>query len=151
MFDEAPENNRAMYGGGRYDNLVGLFVKNAKVSGVGYGMGDVTLENFLVTHNLVPDFSQGETKVLVARFNDVPYKEYITLTASLRDAGITSALYLGTKKFGKQIDYAFKENYTHIVIMGGSEFENKVVKVKNLLTREENEVSLTEIAEYFTK
>ena len=149
VFDEAPENNRAMYGGGRYDNLVGLFVKNAKVSGVGYGMGDVTLENFLVTHNLVPDFSVGETKVLVARFNDVPYKEYINLTASLRESGITSALYLGTKKFGKQIDYAFKENYTHIVIMGGSELENGIVKVKNLLTREENEVARADLAEFF--
>ena len=151
VFDEAPENNRAMYGGGRYDNLVGLFVKNAKVSGVGYGMGDVTLENFLVTHNLVPDFSEGETKVLVARFNDVPYKEYINLTATIRDAGTTCALYLGTKKFGKQIDYAFKENYTHMVIMGGSELENGVVKVKNLATKEENEVAISNIADYFVK
>ena len=151
VFDEAPENNRAMYGGGRYDNLVGLFVKNAKVSGVGYGMGDVTLENFLVTHNLVPDFSQGETKVLVARFNDVPYKEYISITSSLREAGVTSALYLGTKKFGKQIDYAFKENYSHIVIMGGSEFENGIVKVKNLLNKEESEVAVSDLATYFVK
>ena len=151
VFDEAPENNRAMYGGGRYDNLVGLFVKNAKVSGVGYGMGDVTLENFLVTHNLVPDFSQGETKVLVARFNDVPYKEYINLTSCIRDAGTTCSLYLGTKKFGKQIDYAFKENYTHIVIMGGTEFENGVVKVKNLITREEVDVAISELGNYFTK
>ena len=149
VFDEAPENNRAMYGGGRYDNLVGLFVKNAKVSGVGYGMGDVTLENFLVTHNLVPDLEQGSTKVLVARFNDVPYKEYIALTAKLREAGVTSSLYLGTKKFGKQIDYAAKEGYTHIVIMGGSELESGTAKVKNLITREENEVELARIAEYF--
>jgi ArsR family transcriptional regulator len=112
-------------------------------------MGDVTLENFLVTHNLVPDFSEGATKVLVARFNDVPYKEYINLTASIREAGTTCALYLGTKKFGKQIDYAFKENYTHIVIMGGSELENGVVKVKNLLTREETEVARADLAEFF--
>ena len=149
VFDEAPENNRAMYGGGRYDNLVGLFVKNAKVSGVGYGMGDVTLENFLVTHNLVPDLEQGSTKVLVARFNDVPYREYIALTSTLREAGVTSSLYLGTKKFGKQIDYAAKEGYTHIVIMGGSELESGTAKVKNLITREENEVELARIAEYF--
>ncbi len=151
VFDTSPENNRAMFGGGRYDNLVGLFVKNAKVSGVGYGMGDVTLENFLVTHKLVPDFTEGNTKVLVARFNDVPYNEYIKLTASLRDAGITSALYLGSKKFGKQIDYAVKENYSHIVIMGGSEFAGGTVKVKNLITREENEVALAALAEHFGK
>ena len=114
-------------------------------------MGDVTLENFLVTHNLVPDFTQGTTKVLVARFNDVPYKEYINLTASIREAGVTSALYLGSKKFGKQIDYAIKEGYTHIVIMGGSEYENKMAKVKNLITREESDVSLDAIASFFTK
>ncbi|MBO7341996.1 MAG: ATP phosphoribosyltransferase regulatory subunit, partial [Clostridia bacterium] len=74
VFDLAPENNRAMFGGGRYDNLVGLFVKNAKISGVGYGMGDVTLENFLVTHGLVPDLNDEGTKVLVTRFDDVPYE-----------------------------------------------------------------------------
>lgn len=151
VFDESPENNRAMFGGGRYDNLVGLFVKNAKVSGVGYGMGDVTLENFLVTHNLVPNFTEGNTKVLVARFNDVPYKEYIGLTASLREAGITSALYLGTKKFGKQIDYAFKEGYSHIVIMGGSELESGTVKVKNLNSREETEVKISSLPDFFNK
>ena len=151
VFDEAPENNRAMFGGGRYDNLVGLFVKNAKVSGVGYGMGDVTLENFLVTHNLVPDFSEGATKVLVARFNDVPYKEYIAITSALRASGVTSALYLGSKKFGKQIDYASKEGYTHMVIMGGSEFASGIVKVKNLITREELEVQIDKLGEFFTK
>lgn len=151
VFDESPENNRAMFGGGRYDNLVGLFVKNAKVSGVGYGMGDVTLENFLVTHALCPDFSESGTKVLVARFDDVPYKEYIALTSSIRELGVTAALYLGTKKFGKQIDYAIKEGYTHIVIMGGNELSEGKIKIKDLITREESEISRDSISEYFNK
>lgn len=151
VFDESPENNRAMFGGGRYDNLVGLFVKNAKVSGVGYGMGDVTLENFLVTHALCPDFSESGTKALVARFDDVPYKEYIALTSSIRELGVTAALYLGTKKFGKQIDYAIKEGYTHIVIMGGNELAEGKIKIKDLITREESEISRDSISEYFNK
>ena len=151
VFDEAPENNRAMFGGGRYDNLVGLFVKNAKVSGVGYGMGDVTLENFLVTHNLVPDLYGGENKVLVARFDDVPYEEYIALTDELRELGVVSTVYIGTKKFGKQIDFAVKENYTHVVIMGGDEHANGTLKVKNLGTREESTIGRAELAEYFGK
>ncbi|MBQ9085746.1 MAG: histidine--tRNA ligase [Clostridia bacterium] len=137
VFDNAPENNRAMFGGGRYDNLVGLFVKNAAVSGVGYGMGDVTLENFLVTHGLVPNSFGTGVKVLVTKFDDVPYEAYLSLTDRLRDAGITSSLYLGSKKFGKQIDYAVKGGYSHVVIMGGSEWESGVVKVKNLETRDE--------------
>ena len=151
VFDEAPENNRAMFGGGRYDNLVGLFVKNAKVSGVGYGMGDVTLENFLFTHNLVPDLSAENKSVLVVRFDDVPYEKYIALAEGLRAEGVKASLYLGTKKFGKQIDYAVKSGYTHIAIMGGGELERGVVKIKDLLTREETECPSDKLAGYFAK
>ncbi len=151
VFDLAPENNRAMFGGGRYDNLVGLFVKNAKISGVGYGMGDVTLENFLVTHGLVPDLSNEGTKVLVTRFDDVPYEAYTALVDALREAGITASLYLGTKKFGKQIDYAVRGNYSHVAIMGGSEHAAGEVKLKNLQTREEIAVPLAELTAYLNK
>ena len=148
VFDNAPENNRAMFGGGRYDNLVGLFVKNAKISGVGYGMGDVTLENFLFTHNLVPKSFVNGVKVLVTRFDDVPYEKYLEITDMLRSNGIVSSLYLGSKKFGKQIDYAVKGQYTHVVIMGGSELNDNSVKVKNLETREETVVSLDELCNF---
>ena len=149
VFDLAPENNRAMFGGGRYDNLVGLFVKNAKISGVGYGMGDVTLENFLVTHNLIPDLDNEGTKVLITRFDDVPYEAYTKLVSSLQEAGVRSALYLGQKKFGKQIDYAVKGNYSHVVIMGGNELAGGIAKVKNLATREETEVATDQLAAFF--
>ena len=149
VFDNAPENNRAMFGGGRYDNLVGLFVKNAKISGVGYGMGDVTLENFLVTHKLVPETFGDGIKVLVTRFEDVPYERYTALVDTLRDAGITASIYLGQKKFGKQIDFAVKEGYSHVVIMGGSEAERGVVRIKDLATREEREVKLCALTEQF--
>ena len=149
VFDEAPENNRAMFGGGRYDNLVGLFVKNAKVSGVGYGMGDVTLENFLVTHNLVPDLYTAERKVLVTRFDDVPYEAYLALVDELRAAGVAATVYLGNKKFGKQIDFAVKDRYSHVVIMGGDELASNQVKVKNLITREETAVNRADLGKYF--
>ena len=149
VFDEAPENNRAMFGGGRYDNLVGMFQKNAKISGVGYGMGDVTLESFLLTHKLVPDLNKGETKVLVTRFDDVPYEKYLELVNDLRKLGVTASIYVGTKKFGKQIDYAVKGHYSHVVIMGASELEGGFVKIKNLESREESEVSFDALGEYF--
>ena len=151
VFDQAPENNRAMFGGGRYDNLVGLFVKNTNITGVGFGFGDVTLENFLVTHELVPDLYGQETKILVTRFDDVPYEKYLALTDKLREAGVTASLYLGSKKFGKQIDYALKGRYTHVAIMGASELEAGIVKLKNLGTREETELPSDKISEYFSK
>ena len=149
VFDEAPENNRAMFGGGRYDNLVGMFQKNAKISGVGYGMGDVTLESFLLTHKLVPDLNKGETKVLVTRFDDVPYEKYLELINDLRKLGVTASIYVGTKKFGKQIDYAVKGHYSHVVIMGASELEGGIVKIKDLESREESEVAISALSEYF--
>lgn len=142
VFDEAPENNRAMFGGGRYDNLVGMFAKNAKISGVGYGMGDVTLENFLVTHDLVPDIYKTGVKVLITRFDDVPYEKYLSLADTLRRNGITASVYVGSKKFGKQIDYAVKGHYSHVLIMGASEAEAGTLKLKNLDTREESTVAL---------
>ena len=149
VFDEAPENNRAMFGGGRYDNLVGMFQKNAKISGVGYGMGDVTLESFLLTHKLVPDLNKGETKVLVTRFDDVPYEKYLELINDLRKLGVTASIYVGSKKFGKQIDYAVKGHYSHVVIMGASELEGGIVKIKDLESREESEVAISALSEYF--
>ena len=131
-----------MFGGGRYDNLVGLFVKNAKISGVGYGMGDVTLENFLFTHKLVPQTFGSGVKVLLTRFDDVPYEQYLAVLDELRAAGIVSSIFLGRKKFGKQIDFAVKDGYSHVVTMGGDELARGVVRLKDLSTREERELSI---------
>ncbi len=149
VFDEAPENNRAMFGGGRYDNLVGLFAKNAKISGVGYGMGDVTLENFLTTHALIPDLVGDGIKVLVTRFEDVPLEKYTALVDELRLGGVRATLYLGNKKFGKQIDFAAKEHFSHVVIMGGDEVTAGTVKIKDLATREESIVKIGALADFF--
>ena len=149
VFDEAPENNRAMFGGGRYDNLVGMFAKNAKISGVGYGMGDVTLEDFLRTHDLIPDIYKSGVKVLVTRFDDVPYEKYLELAQSLRELGVTASVYVGSKKFGKQIDYAVKGHYSHVLIRGASEAESGTVKIKDLETREESTLTLSELAGFF--
>jgi histidyl-tRNA synthetase len=55
VFDVSPQNNRALFGGGRYDDLVGIFGVE-KVPGMGFGMGDVTIRDFLETHNLLPEY-----------------------------------------------------------------------------------------------
>ena len=149
VFDLAPENNRAMFGGGRYDNLVGLFVKN-QISGVGYGLGDVTLENFLTIHNLIPDLYTGGTKVLVTVFDDVPYEHCACLVESLRDAGVAATLYIGKKKFGKQLDWGVRQGFSHVVIIGGSEYEAGEAKVKNLVSREEQTVKTDELVALFS-
>ena len=62
-------------------------------------------------------------------------------------AGITASIYLGTKKFGKQIDYAVKGDYTHTITVGGDEFQKSTLRLKNLSTREEIECTLDEAIE----
>jgi histidyl-tRNA synthetase len=87
--------------------------------------------------------------VLVTRFDDVPYEEYVGLAAALKENGIRASLYLGTKKFGKQIDYAVRGHYSHVVIMGGDELAAGTVKVKNLAARTEDVVARDALAAYF--
>ena len=151
VYDNAPENNRAMFGGGRYDNLVGLFVNNAKVSGVGYGMGDVTLENFLRTHGLIPGSLGACRRVLITRFDDVPYQTYLALLDRLLGAGLSASVYLGSKKMGKQLDYALKNGYTHTVTIGSDEAARGVLRLKNLATREETELTPDEALRLLTE
>ena len=55
MYDTNPKNPRALFGGGRYDDLVGIFGVE-KVSGIGFGWGDVTTRDFLETYNLLPEY-----------------------------------------------------------------------------------------------
>ena len=66
---------------------------------------------------------------------------------ALREAGIVSSVYLGSKKFGKQLDYAVKDGYTHVITMGGDEMEKGVVRLKNLSTREEIELNFAQAVE----
>src|SRR5690606_32259253 len=69
VFDTDTENNRSMFGGGRYDGLVGLFGVEP-VPTVGFGMGDVTLANFLASHNLLPQI-RSTVDVVIITLGDV--------------------------------------------------------------------------------
>ena len=102
--------------------------------------------HFFSTHALVPERLGAGVKVLVARFDDVPAEKYSAIAAKIRENGTVCASYIGSRKFGKQIDYAVKENYTHVVIMGGSELEANTFKIKNLSTHEESTHSLDELS-----
>jgi histidyl-tRNA synthetase len=84
VFDDSPENNRALFGGGRYDNLIGLFGKN-QLSGVGFGMGDVTFENFLRTHQLVPeDLNLPEIDIYLGVLDESAYTFAVQLSQRLK-------------------------------------------------------------------
>lgn len=149
VFDTDPENNRAMFGGGRYDNLVGLFVKNAGVSGVGFGFGDVTLENFLVSHNLIPaDLYTGKPRALVLRLDGTEYSDCLAIADKIKAGGTAATVYNGSqRKIGKQFDYADKAGFTHVVIVGGDELATKTAKIRKLGEKEDRTVDFDKLSD----
>ena len=145
VYDTDINNNRAMFGGGRYDNLINLFVDKANVSGIGFGFGDVTLENFLVSHNLVPELNYGMPRVLVTRFPEIPYGEYLKLAEELRTSDISVSVYTDDKKLAKQMKYAADEKYDFAIILGEDELKNNTVVLKDLSKGENIPVSRDEL------
>jgi histidyl-tRNA synthetase len=142
VFDTHPENSRSMFGGGRYDGLVGLFGVDP-VPTVGFGMGDVTLANFLEAHELLPKL-KTETDMYVVMVGDVHDKAQNVL-AELRQMGLKLAVDLSGKKLGDQIKTAVKKQINYILIVGDRELDEDHYTIKNLATGEEEKHSLQRI------
>jgi histidyl-tRNA synthetase len=133
VFDTDPENNRSMFGGGRYDGLVGLFGVEP-VATVGFGMGDVTLRNFLESHKLIPEL-RPETDVYVIFIGDVATKGQ-SVVQELRGMGVNVAL--GTDaKLDKQIKTAHKKGIHYVMFIGEKELTEEQYTLRNLITGDE--------------
>ncbi len=145
VYDTSTENRRSLFGGGRYDNLVNLFRDNA-VSGIGFGLGDVTFEHFLTIHGLVPESIFESPKAYITRFGDVPISEYCAIAEELRSAGVAASLHLsGEDKLGKQVGLAEKKRYPAVVIAGADEIAKGTVAVKHLSSKRQFEWKRSEL------
>lgn len=146
LYDLSPENTRAMYGGGRYDDLVEMFNGN-KLSGVGFGMGDVTFKNFLETWDLLPDF-EGSFEYFVTLWpteNAAITAITSTVTNTLRNKGKTVSTWLEPDtKLDKQLKYADKKGASFSIIVGEDELKKGTVTVKNMKTQKQNTIKLDE-------
>lgn len=142
MNDTDPENNRAMFGGGRYDGLVGLFGVEP-IPTVGFGWGDVTLANFLESHKLMPRL-KPTTEVYAILVGDVYIKAQKVL-ATLRNEGVTVAMDPTNRKLDKQIKMANKQSIPYVLFIGETELEEERYNLKNLLTGEEQTLSAERI------
>ena len=143
IYDVSPENRRAMFGGGRYDNLVGMFGKES-LSGVGFGMGDVSLQNFLETHHLVPKFeSEIDVMVTLPALHHRGLAE--TLARKLRHAGFNVSTPLQAGGFGAQLKLANRHEAKVVVLFGEAELEKGEVILKVLSTGEQLQVKVDEV------
>jgi histidyl-tRNA synthetase len=131
VFDTAPENNRAMYGGGRYDGLVGLFGVEP-VPTVGFALGDVTLHNFLDTHGLLPR-GHTETDAYVVLIGDAVYERAQHTLMQLRKMGLNIAVDMTGRKLDKQIKTAVKKGIHYAIFIGEAELASEQFKLRNLV------------------
>ena len=132
VFDTHPDNNRSMFGGGRYDGMVASFGVEP-VPTVGFGMGDATLENFLELHNLLPTINT-ETDAYVILAGDVYGRAQKVLKELRVDGGLRLAVDFSGRKFEKQIKTAEKKGIAYIIIIGDEELKNEQYTIKNLHT-----------------
>lgn len=131
VFDTNPENNRAMYGGGRYDGLVGLFGVDP-VPTVGFGMGDVVIHDFLVTHKLLPKLPTDIDAVIVL-VGDT-YSGAQPFISLLRDEGANIAVDSTDAKMDKKLKMAYKAGYQYAIFVGEQELADGLYSIKNLKT-----------------
>ena len=147
IFDQHPENNRSLFGGGRYDNLVGAYNKTG-CNAVGFGMGDVTFENFLRIHGLYKEFS-SKTQIYIATFDDVHLKkEAFVLAQKLRDIGLCVEINLGHQKLKKQFEEVNQKNIPYLILRGEDEIAKNIYIVKDMNKGEQTEVEYLNIIEY---
>lgn len=143
VFDNHPENNRSMFGGGRYDGLVGLFGVEP-VPTVGFGMGDVTLQNFLETHDLLPA-QPVETEVYAVLIGDNVYARSQKVFKELRRMGVRIAVDTTNRKPEKQLKTAIKKGVKYAIFIGERELSEERFVIKNLKTAEEERHGLQRI------
>ncbi len=132
-------------GGGRYDNLTGVFGLPG-VSGVGISFGLDRIYDVLEELQLFPsNLHTSTTKVLVCALDEKVQPYALGILAALRNEGIASEIYPECKKIGKQLDYANALKIPFALIIGENEMNNKTVMCKDLMEGKQEEMNLTDI------
>jgi len=144
VFDTHPENNRSLFGGGRYDGLVGLFGVES-ISAVGVAPGGTMMERFLEVHGLVPE-TKSTTDVYVAVLGEVS-REANKLAFELRKAGVNVELELSGRKLDKQIKNVLKKNIPYILFIGEEEVKTGIYALKDIAKSVEYKLDFAGIIE----
>jgi histidyl-tRNA synthetase len=140
-----PEYGSGSVGGGeRYDRLVEK-ISGQKIPGTGIGIGfDRTLEAAIACR-LVP-FFKAVSQVLVTVFNQDLWTKSVETTTAIRNAGIAAELYPDPQaKLDKQLKYASRKGIPHVIIIGPEETAKRLMKLKNMATKEQKEMKVEEV------
>ncbi len=145
VFDTSPENRRSLFGGGRYDELLSLFGVDG-VPAVGFGMGDVTLYDFLATHHLLPEYASPTDLYLCVTSPDL-FSFAAQLAQRLRRRDLTVAVDYTGRKVADQVKIALKKKVQFLTVVGDNEQQTGMYRLKDLFANEEIAVPEQRIAD----
>lgn len=140
----------SILGGGRYDDLTGIFgLKN--MSGVGISFGIDRIYDVMDELNLFPEniSNRSSTTLLFTHFDEASQNYCLHLAAELRKNNIACEIYPDlTKKLGKQLDYANKKNIPFVCTVGSNEMEKGAFSIKKMSSGDKHELNLSDMIHY---
>ena len=148
VFDTHPDNNRAMFGGGRYDGLVGLFGVEP-VATVGMAPGETMMEEFLRVHDLLPKL-RSKTDVYMIIMSDSAKQPAQKLAAALRREGIRVAIDISGRKLDKQLKSAVKLGVAYMLFIGEEEVKDEVYTLKDVASSHEQKLAFERLVTAIT-
>jgi len=148
VFDTNKDNPRSLFGGGRYDNLMEK-IGEEKLEALGFGMGDVSLLEFLKLRNLLPEYKPAtDLAILTAGVSDALLYFAFDLSLQLRKYDIAVAINANEQKLDKKIKGAEKLGIRFISIVGESEIQNGELNLKDLKTgKSYDRINIKEISD----
>mgnify|MGYP002609397073 CR=1 FL=1 len=133
-------------GGGRYDNLTGVFGM-AGGSGVGISFGADRIFDVMNQLDLFPKDNMTTTQILFVNFGKQEERYCLPLLKQLREAGINAEIYPEAAKMKKQMTYADKKEIPFVALIGENEMQEGIISLKNMLSGEQHNVTMEELVE----
>ncbi|KKW03705.1 MAG: Histidine-tRNA ligase [Candidatus Saccharibacteria bacterium GW2011_GWC2_48_9] len=143
VFDTHPDNNRSMFGGGRYDGLVGLFGVEA-VPTVGMAPGATMFQHFLESHKLLPVLS-STTDVCIVVPSQEGLEGALNFSRKLREEGVNVEVDITGRKIDKQIKSVLKKNVPFMIFVGNEEIKDELYVLKDIASDTEERLSFERV------
>ncbi|MDY4789022.1 MAG: histidine--tRNA ligase [Bacteroidales bacterium] len=140
----------SIVGGGRYDNLTGIFGM-PDVSGVGISFGADRIYDCLEELNLFPDQISASTTIIFVNFGAKESKQCLQYAKILRSKGIKTEIYPEEVKLQKQMKYANDKKIPYVALLGQKEIEEGVIVLKNMISGEQTSLTLEQIIDLLSR
>lgn len=144
IFDKHPENRRAIAGGGAYANLLAIFGETP-LPGIGFGMGEVPLTDFLTTHKLLPSFAKQNLDILIAYLDPASEQAAFEVAQKLRDSSIKVEVFLGEAKPKKIFSHSDKKEPHFLLMLGSNEIQTGEMQIKDLKTKAIHKINFSDV------